>query len=84
MKEPFVTIDKLIEQTKIIGDMELQAYLISLGESQKTDFINSNINDTMKAVSLNKSTRYIDLMDQVTGADIMLHRLHITLREQEI
>lgn len=69
MKEPFVTIEKLIDQTKIIGDMELQAYLSSLGESQKTDFINSNINDTIKAVSTNKSMRYIDLMDQVTGAD---------------
>ena len=69
MKEPFVTIDKLIDQTKIIGDMELQAYLTSLGNSQKSEFINSNISDTINAVSASKSSKYSDLMDQVTGAD---------------
>jgi hypothetical protein len=69
MKEPFVTIDTLIDQTKIIGDMELQAYLTSLGNSQKTDFINSNISDTINAVSTSKVSKYTDMMDQATGAD---------------
>jgi len=47
MKEPFVSMDTLIDQTKIIGDMELQAYLASLGNSQKADFINSNIGELL-------------------------------------
>jgi len=69
MKEPFVSMDTLIDQTKIIGDMELQAYLASLGNSQKADFINSNIGEAISSVSSNKSSKYSDLMDQVTGAD---------------
>jgi hypothetical protein len=69
MKEPFVTLDTVISQTKILGDMELQAYLNSMDASQKTSYINSNINDTMNAVRANKSSKYSDLLDQVTGAD---------------
>jgi len=69
MKEPFVTLDTVISQTKILGDMELQAYLNSLDASQKSSYINSNINDTMNAVRANKSSKYSDLLDQVTGAD---------------
>jgi len=69
MKEPFVTLDNLIPQTKILGDMELQAYLANLSESQKQDLINRNINSTMKAVQDSKESRYSDLLDQATGAD---------------
>lgn len=69
MKEPFVTLDNLISQTKVLGDMELQAYLNSMDATQKSSYLNSNINDTMTAVSANKSSKYLDLLDQVTGAD---------------
>jgi len=69
MKEPFVTLDTLIQQTEIIGDMELQSYLSSLGPSQSADYINSNIQSTMNAVQANKSAKYLDLLDQTTGAD---------------
>jgi len=69
MKEPFVTLDNLIPQTKILGDMELQAYLANLSESQKQDLISQNINSTMKAVQASKESRYTDLLDQATGAD---------------
>jgi F0F1-type ATP synthase assembly protein I len=69
MKEPFVTLDNLIPQTKILGDMELQAYLASLGDSQKQDLINQNIHSTMKVIQDSKESKYMDLLDQATGAD---------------
>jgi hypothetical protein len=69
MKEPFVNVDSLIDQTKLLGDMELQAYLTSLSDSQKNEFIMSNVGETIKAVDASKSARFNDLIDQVTGAD---------------
>jgi len=69
MKEPFVTLENLITQTQIIGDMELQAYLASLAPSQKTDYLQSNIASTMAAVQASKSAKYTDLLDQAIGAD---------------
>jgi hypothetical protein len=69
MKEPFVTLDNLIPQTQIIGDMELQSYLASLGPSQRTDYLQANIASTMAAVQASKSGKYTDLLDQATGAD---------------
>jgi len=69
MKEQFVNISTLIDQTKLLSDMELQSYLASLDQSQKTDFIGSNVNETIKAVNKQKSDKFTDLMDQVTGSD---------------
>ena len=69
MKEPFVNIDTLIDQTKILSDMELQAYLSSLSESQKTEFVTSNISDTISSVDKQKSAKFVDMMDQMVGAD---------------
>jgi hypothetical protein len=69
MKEPFVTLAELIPQTQIIGDMELQAYLASLGPSQRTEYLNSNIASTMAAVEASKSGKYTDVYDQAIGAD---------------
>jgi len=69
MKEPFITIEQLISQTQILGDMELQAYLNSLNDSQKSDYINSNINSTISAVETNKTAKYSDTINQVTGSD---------------
>lgn len=69
MKEQFVDISTLIDQTKLLSDMELQSYLSSLDQSQKTDFIASNVNDTIKTIKKQKSDKFNDLMDQVTGSD---------------
>jgi len=68
MKEPFANLDTLIDQTKVLSDMELQSYLVSLGSS-KTQFMNNNVSDTMSAVTTNKSAKFQDLIDQATGAD---------------
>lgn len=69
MKEAFVNVDTLIDQTKLLGDMELQAYLTSLSDSQKNEFISSNVGETIRAVNDSKAARFNDLIDQTTGAD---------------
>lgn len=69
MKEPFVDLDTLIDQTKLLSDMELQSYLASLNDSQKTEFMADNIAETIKSVNHHKSSRFVDLLDQATGAD---------------
>jgi hypothetical protein len=69
MKEAFVNIDTLIEQTKLLGDMELQAYLSSMSDAQKSEFVSSNISETIKAVDESKSSKFKELIDQVVGAD---------------
>jgi len=69
MKEPFVDLDTLIDQTKLLGDMELQAYLASLNDSQKSEFMADNIAETINSVNYHKSSRFTDLIDQATGAD---------------
>jgi hypothetical protein len=69
MKEPFVNLDILIEQTSLLSDMELQAYLASLSESQKTDFVGSNVVGAIDSVKAQKSSKFNDLFDQMLGAD---------------
>jgi hypothetical protein len=69
MKEAFVTIQQLIDETKLLGDMQLQAYLTSLDNSQRTDYINSNISSTVNSVLSSKSSNYSRALDQVTGSD---------------
>ncbi|NBO71933.1 hypothetical protein EBV26_15865, partial [bacterium] len=69
MKEAFANVNSLIDQTKLLSDMELQAYLTTLGDSQKNDFIVSNVGETIKAVNESKTAKFNDLIDQVTGAD---------------
>jgi len=69
MKEPFVNLDVLIQQTALLSDMELQAYLASLSESQKTDFVGSNVIGAVNSVKAQKSSKFNDLFDQMIGAD---------------
>jgi len=69
MKEPFVDLNSLIDQTTILADMELQAYLASMGKNQKNDFIASNVTDAIDNVKAAKSRRFADMADQVAGAD---------------
>jgi hypothetical protein len=69
MKEPFVNIDTLIEQTKLLGDMELQAYLSSLSEADRREFVMENVGETVREVDKNKSSKFNELFDQAIGAD---------------
>jgi hypothetical protein len=69
MKEPFVNLDELIDQTKLLSDMELQAYLASLSETQKTEFVGGNVVGAIDSVKAQKSSKFNDLFDQMVGAD---------------
>jgi hypothetical protein len=69
MKEPFMNLDTLIDQTKLLSDMELQAYLLSLNDSQRGEFVAENVKETINAVDSHKAARFTDLIDQATGAD---------------
>jgi flagellar biosynthesis protein FliQ len=69
MKEPFVNLDTLIQQTSLLSDMELQAYLASMSDSQKTDFVGSNVVGAINSVKAQKSSKFNDLFDQMIGAD---------------
>jgi hypothetical protein len=69
MKEPFINIDTLIEQTKLLGDMELQAYLSGLSDPERREFIMENVGEALSEVDKSKSSRFNELFDQATGAD---------------
>jgi hypothetical protein len=69
MKEPFVNIDTLIDQTKLLSDMELQAYISDVDPSQKAEFIQDNIGKAVKEVDAAKKSKFNDLYDQTTGSD---------------
>jgi hypothetical protein len=69
MKEPFVNLDTLIQQTGLLSDMELQAYLASLSETQKTEFVQSNVNGAVDSVKAQKTSKFNDLFDQMIGSD---------------
>ena len=69
MKEPFVNLDTLIQQTTLLSDMELQSYLASLSDSQKTDFVGGNVIGAVDSVKQQKSSKFNDLFDQMIGAD---------------
>jgi len=69
MKEPFVNIDTLIDQTKLLTDMELQAYISDVDPSQKAEFIQDNIGKAIKEVDASKKAKFNDLFDQTTGSD---------------
>ena len=73
MKEPFINLDQVISQTQALADMELQAYLGSLRSTASgsglSDFVQTNINDTVTSVANIKRAKYVNIRDQVTQAD---------------
>jgi len=69
MKEQFVDVASLINQTQVLSDMELQAYLASMNTSDRSDFTASNVADAINSVKAVKQQRFNDMTDQVAGAD---------------
>jgi hypothetical protein len=69
MKEQFVDVGSLIQQTELLSDMELQAYLSSLDKSGRTNFTSSNVDDAINSVKSIKQQRFTDMQDQIAGAD---------------
>lgn len=69
MKEPFIDVASLINQTQVLSDMELQAYLASMQPSDRSDFTASNVADAINSVKSVKQQRFNDMVDQIAGAD---------------
>ena len=69
MKEPFVDVDTLIQQTKLLGDMELQAYLAGLGSAQKDTYVKSNILNAQNDALTNKANNFNNVFNQLSYAD---------------
>jgi hypothetical protein len=69
MKEQFVDVASLINQTQVLSDMELQAYLASMNTSDRSDFTASNVADAINSVKSVKQQRFNDMTDQIAGAD---------------
>jgi hypothetical protein len=68
MKEPFTNLDDLIEKTKLFSDLELQAYLSSLGDGRQS-YVSNNINTIVAEIGLNKQNNYSNVFNQVQHAD---------------
>lgn len=68
-KEAFTDLQQMIDQTALLSDLELQAYLSQLSPDQRTQFIGSQVANAISSVSLSKENKYIDLADQIKGVD---------------
>lgn len=64
-----MNLDTLIQQTGLLSDMELQAYLASLSDGDKTNFVQKNVGEAITSVQAQKSSKFNDLFDQAIGAD---------------
>ena len=70
MKEPFVDVNTLIEQTQILSDMELQSYLASLAANgQRGTFTSENVGAAIQKVKAEKNNQIQSMLTNVTGAD---------------
>ena len=70
MKEPFVDVNTLIDQTQILSDMELQSYLASLAANgKKASFTNDNVNNAISRVRDEKNQQIMNMSDKITGAN---------------
>jgi hypothetical protein len=68
MKEPFTNLDDLIQKTKLFSDLELQAYLASLGDGRQS-YVTNNISTIVDEIALNKKNNYSNVYNQLQYAD---------------
>lgn len=70
MKEPFVDVNTLIDQTQVLSDMELQSYLASLAANgQRATFTAENVGAAIQKVKDQKNNQIQAMLTNVTGAD---------------
>ena len=69
MKEPFTDVNTLIEKTKLFSDLELQAYLASLNETDRQTYVINNIDTIVDEIALNKKNNYSNVFNQIQYAD---------------
>ncbi len=58
-----------MQQTALLSDMELQAYLAGLSESERSNFLLGNVQGAVDVVKEQKASKFNDLFDQAIGAD---------------
>jgi hypothetical protein len=69
MKEPFVNIDNLIDQAKLLNELELQAYISDIDPSRRSEFIQGNVGRAVRESDASKKAKFNDLYDQTIGSD---------------
>jgi hypothetical protein len=69
MKEPFTNLDTLIQQTKLFSDLELQAYLASLSDTDRQAYVSNNINTIVSEIGVNKQNNFNNVFNQIKYAD---------------
>jgi hypothetical protein len=69
MKEPFTNLDDLIQKTKLFSDLELQAYLASLSDTDRQSYVTNNISTIVGEIGLNKQNNYSNVFNQIQYAD---------------
>ena len=69
MKEAFTNLDTLIQQTKLFSDLELQAYLASLSDTDRQSYVTNNIRTIVSEIGLNKQNNFNNVLNQIKYAD---------------
>ena len=69
MKESFTNLDTLIQQTKLFSDLELQAYLASLSDTDRQSYVSNNIRTIVGEIGLNKQNNFNNVFNQIKYAD---------------
>lgn len=69
MKEAFVDLETLSDQSKAYADLELQSYLSSLSADQRSEFVAAQIEGAIGAVRYDKKQKYRELSDKINGLD---------------
>lgn len=69
MKEAFIDLQTLSDQTKGFADLQLQGYLSSLSADQKSEFVAAQIEGAISAVEAEKKNKYKDSSDKISGLD---------------
>ena len=70
MKEPFLNVGDVIDQTSALNDMELQSYLQGLSANGiTTAFATGNISSAITKVEDEKNRQIRSLTSELTGAD---------------
>ena len=69
MKEGFLTLEELTDQSKAWADLQLQSYLASLSPDQKSQFISTEIQGAIKSVQDDKQMKYNESSTALSGLD---------------
>lgn len=69
MKEGFLTLEELADNSKSYADLQLSGYLSSLSSNQRSDFVAGQIDGAIASVETEKQNRFRDSSDKLGGLD---------------